>query len=256
MQQLRAKAKSLTFPPLSIARYSFIQLSEQGRQWRERKCPIFETVTKRDSNPGSTLPLRIAFPHKWNHSLLGALAQTVDAYCVHKEIQLYLYFLHVHRTLFLPVLLAGEQVERVLSPKKRVIIQYLHGRHPVRVEVSRNLSTTNNRHNFVIEKSSTQKYHTKDTVLFSFSVKPLVLVRKLRHINIKCIISSTIIDYFNVKLIMPTLTPALISNCFNATNNSNHQFVHQQLVNTFIFCNLQKYSDVHGTLNRENVYVI
>ena len=39
-QQLRAKAKSLTFPPLSIARYSFIQLSEQGRQWRERKCPI------------------------------------------------------------------------------------------------------------------------------------------------------------------------------------------------------------------------
>ena len=52
-QQLRAKAKSLTFPPLSIARYSFIQLSEQGHQWRERKCPIFETVTKRDSNPGS-----------------------------------------------------------------------------------------------------------------------------------------------------------------------------------------------------------
>ena len=31
-QKLRAKAKSLTFPPLSIARYSFIQLSEQGRQ--------------------------------------------------------------------------------------------------------------------------------------------------------------------------------------------------------------------------------
>ena len=52
-QQLRAKAKSLAFPPLSIARYSFIQLSEQGRQWRERKCPIFETITKRDSNLGS-----------------------------------------------------------------------------------------------------------------------------------------------------------------------------------------------------------
>ena len=30
-QQLRAKTKSLTFPPLSIARYSFIQLSQQGR---------------------------------------------------------------------------------------------------------------------------------------------------------------------------------------------------------------------------------
>ena len=46
MQQLRAKTKSLTFPPLYIARYSFIQLSQQGRQWRERKCPIFETVPK------------------------------------------------------------------------------------------------------------------------------------------------------------------------------------------------------------------
>ena len=54
-QQLRAKTKSLTFPPLSIARYAFIQLSEQGRQWRERKCPIFETVAKRDSSqPGLT----------------------------------------------------------------------------------------------------------------------------------------------------------------------------------------------------------
>ena len=32
----------------------FIQLSEQPvRQWRERKCPILETVSKGDSNPGS-----------------------------------------------------------------------------------------------------------------------------------------------------------------------------------------------------------
>ena len=53
MQQLHATTKSLTFPPLSIARYSFIQLSQLGRQWRERKCPIFETVAKGDSNPGS-----------------------------------------------------------------------------------------------------------------------------------------------------------------------------------------------------------
>ena len=53
MQQLRATTKSLTFPPLSIARYSFIQLSQQGRQWREGKCPIFQTVAKGDSNPGS-----------------------------------------------------------------------------------------------------------------------------------------------------------------------------------------------------------
>ena len=51
-QQLRTKTKSLTFPPLSIARYSFI-LSQLGHQWRERKCQIFETVAKGDSNPGS-----------------------------------------------------------------------------------------------------------------------------------------------------------------------------------------------------------
>ena len=51
-QQLRAKTKSLTFPPLSIARYSFIQ-SQQGPQWIERKCPIFEMVAEGDSNPGS-----------------------------------------------------------------------------------------------------------------------------------------------------------------------------------------------------------
>ena len=54
MQQLRATTKSLTCPPLSIARYSFIQLSQLGHQWRERKCPIFETVPKGDSNPEFT----------------------------------------------------------------------------------------------------------------------------------------------------------------------------------------------------------
>ena len=51
--QLRAKTKSLTCSPLSIARYSSIQLSQMVRQWRERKCTIFETVAKGDSNPGS-----------------------------------------------------------------------------------------------------------------------------------------------------------------------------------------------------------
>ena len=53
-QKLRAKTKSLTFAPLPVARYSFIQLSQQGRQLRERKCgPIFETVAKGDSNLGA-----------------------------------------------------------------------------------------------------------------------------------------------------------------------------------------------------------
>ena len=61
--------KSLTFPPLSTARYSFKQLSQLGRQWRERKCPIFEMVPKGDSNQGSldcesgVLPLGYRAPH-------------------------------------------------------------------------------------------------------------------------------------------------------------------------------------------------
>ena len=38
--QLRGETKSITFPPLSIARYSFIQRSQLGCQWRERKGPI------------------------------------------------------------------------------------------------------------------------------------------------------------------------------------------------------------------------
>ena len=69
MQQLRTTTKSLTFPPLSIARYSFIQLSQLGRQWRDRKCAIFENVAKGDSNPGSLdcesgiLPLSYHAPH-------------------------------------------------------------------------------------------------------------------------------------------------------------------------------------------------
>ena len=69
MQQLRATTKSLTFPPRSIARYLFIQLSQLGRQWRERKCPIFERVAKGDSNPGSLdcesgiLPLSYRSPY-------------------------------------------------------------------------------------------------------------------------------------------------------------------------------------------------
>ena len=72
MQQLRATTKSLTCPPLSMARYSFIQLSQQGCQWRERKCPIFETVAKGDSNPGSLdcesgiLPLSYRAPQWWH----------------------------------------------------------------------------------------------------------------------------------------------------------------------------------------------
>ena len=69
MQQLRTTTKSLAFPPLPIARDSFIQLSQLGRQWRERKYPIFETVAKGDSNPGSLdcesgiLPLSYRAPH-------------------------------------------------------------------------------------------------------------------------------------------------------------------------------------------------
>ena len=51
-QQLRAKTKSLTYPPLSIARYSFIQLSEQGRLWSERKMPNLRNGSKGGFEPG------------------------------------------------------------------------------------------------------------------------------------------------------------------------------------------------------------
>ena len=44
---------SLIFPTPSLTRYSFVQLSQLGSQWRERKCPNFETVAKEDSNLGS-----------------------------------------------------------------------------------------------------------------------------------------------------------------------------------------------------------
>ena len=79
MHQLRAATKSLTCPPLSIARYSFIQLSQQGRQWRERKCPIFDTVAKQGSNPGSLdcesgiLPLSYRAPQWSPHMILHTL---------------------------------------------------------------------------------------------------------------------------------------------------------------------------------------
>ena len=53
MLQLHAKTISLTFPPPSTGRYSFKQLSQLGHQWRERKCPNFETVAKGNTNPGS-----------------------------------------------------------------------------------------------------------------------------------------------------------------------------------------------------------
>ena len=78
MQQLRATTKSLTFPPLSIARYSFIQLIQQGRQWREGKCPIFQTVAKGNSNPGlldcesGILPLSYRAPYHVRHINVAA----------------------------------------------------------------------------------------------------------------------------------------------------------------------------------------
>ena len=78
-QQLRAKTKSITCPPLSIATYSFIQLSQLGPQWRERKWPIFETVAKGDSNPGSLdcesgiLPLSYRAPNMPDYILLATI---------------------------------------------------------------------------------------------------------------------------------------------------------------------------------------
>ena len=54
MLQLRAKTKSLTFPPLSIARYSFIQLSQQGRQWSVNEKPNLRNGSKGGFEPWLT----------------------------------------------------------------------------------------------------------------------------------------------------------------------------------------------------------
>ena len=50
-----AKKELYTFcPPWQTCSFRHqLGLSQLGRQWRERKCPIFETVAKGDSNPGS-----------------------------------------------------------------------------------------------------------------------------------------------------------------------------------------------------------
>ena len=52
--QLLCGNYSLTFPLQFIAKYSFIQLSELGRQWRERKGAIFETVANGGLGPVHT----------------------------------------------------------------------------------------------------------------------------------------------------------------------------------------------------------
>ena len=89
MLQLRAKAKSLTFPPLSIiARYSFIQLSELGHQWRERKCPIFETVTKGDSNPGSLDCESGILPLSYRAPLVRSSLQYGHPYSIQNDVPL------------------------------------------------------------------------------------------------------------------------------------------------------------------------
>ena len=84
MQQLRATTKSLTFPPLPIARYSFIQLSEQGRQWRERNCPLFDTVAKGIR----TRALLIASPAFYSTTELSRSAYRICCYltvCILRE---------------------------------------------------------------------------------------------------------------------------------------------------------------------------
>ena len=60
---------------------------EQGRQWRERKCPIFETVTKGDSNPGSLdcesgiLPLGYRAPCGLSYAGMAALLSACLIFC-------------------------------------------------------------------------------------------------------------------------------------------------------------------------------
>ena len=58
---------SLTFPLL--ARYSFIQLSGLISQWRERKCPSFETVVKGGFEPGRS---RLRVRHSTTPHFVGS----------------------------------------------------------------------------------------------------------------------------------------------------------------------------------------
>ena len=53
-QQLRATATSLTFPPLSIARYSFIQLSGLRHHGENEKMPKLRNSSKNGFEPGLT----------------------------------------------------------------------------------------------------------------------------------------------------------------------------------------------------------
>ena len=93
-QQLRAKTKSLTFPPLSVARYSFIQLSRQERQRRERKMPNLRNGSKGDSNPGSLdcesgiLPLSYCAPPYTIQTLYRIQLMQDDLYAIVRDTQL------------------------------------------------------------------------------------------------------------------------------------------------------------------------
>ena len=73
MLQLLREGCSYIYPPLSIARYSFIQLSEL-EQCRVKKLAQGYNTTVQDSNPGSrsreseALPLSHCALHKLTHS--------------------------------------------------------------------------------------------------------------------------------------------------------------------------------------------
>ena len=54
-----------------IPRYSFIQLNQLGRQWRERKCPIFETVANGVSNAAHVIASPVF--HRWATALHGRI---------------------------------------------------------------------------------------------------------------------------------------------------------------------------------------
>ena len=53
-EPLRSKDRGLFTYNKDTDRYSFKQLSQLGRQWRERKCPIFEYGSNRGFEPGLT----------------------------------------------------------------------------------------------------------------------------------------------------------------------------------------------------------
>ena len=116
---------SLTFPPPSIARYTFIQLSE-GRQWRERKCSIFETVAKGGFEPRLTR-LRVRHSTELSYRALNVfqffITWNMNRYTTYK-IPICVYCCHNQPKVsndFFELISSSDAAEKELSSKSKIV---------------------------------------------------------------------------------------------------------------------------------------